>query len=91
MSAVKILPAEENHLDEVNQFLIKHFFSREPLGLRLGISPAKDTQEWISQVTLPLLNQNVSSIENTTGFFDRKSYICKIRILTFFVKVIRQM
>ena len=65
-TAVKILPAEENHLDEVNQFLIKHFFSREPLGLRLGISPAKDTQEWISQVTLPLLNQNVSSIENTT-------------------------
>ena len=61
MSAeVKILPAEENHLEQVNQFLINHFFSREPLGLRLGISPAKDTQEWISQVTLPLLNQKVS-------------------------------
>ena len=59
--AIRVLPiGTAEHLDAVNQFLIKHFFSREPLGLRLGINPEKDTREWISQVTMPLLEQNVS-------------------------------
>ena len=61
--AVQVLPiGTAEHLDAVNQFLIKHFFSREPLGLRLGINPEKDTREWISQVTTPLIGQNVSII-----------------------------
>ena len=46
-------------LIQVNDFLIKHFFSREPLGLRLGIKPESDVSEWLSQVTQPLLDQQV--------------------------------
>ena len=50
---------KSNDLTEVNDFLIKHFFSREPLGLRLGIKPESDVSEWLSQVTQPLLDQQV--------------------------------
>lgn len=56
--------AQVQDLDLVNAFLIQHFFSREPLGLRLGIRPELDTKEWISQVTEPLLKQNVSDCIN---------------------------
>ena len=51
--------ATPGHLEITNTFLIEHFFSREPLGLRLGIRPEKDTKEWLSLVTLPLLEQQV--------------------------------
>ena len=42
---------KSNDLTQVNEFLIKHFFSYEPLGLRLGIRPEFDVSEWLSQVT----------------------------------------
>ncbi len=61
---------KSNDLTEVNDFLIKHFFSREPLGLRLGIKPESDVSEWLSQVTQPLLDQQVS-------FFLKVFYIYK--------------
>ena len=51
---------KSNDLTQVNEFLIKHFFSNEPLGLRLGIRPEFDVSEWLSQVTWPLLDQQVS-------------------------------
>ena len=50
---------KSDDLIQVNDFLIKHFFSREPLGLRLGIKPESDVSEWLSQVTQPLLDQQV--------------------------------
>ena len=48
-----------NDLTKVNDFLLKNFFTREPLGLRLGIRPEADVSEWLSQVTQPLLDQQV--------------------------------
>ena len=51
--------ADIAHSTEVNHFLVQHFFSREPLGLRLGIQPEQDTKYWLSQVTEPLLIQQV--------------------------------
>ena len=46
-------------LTKVNDFLLKNFFTREPLGLRLGIQPETDVSDWLSQVTQPLLEQQV--------------------------------
>ena len=46
-------------LIKVNDFLLKNFFTREPLGLRLGIQPEIDVSDWLSQVTQPLLEQQV--------------------------------
>ena len=60
MPEFSLQDADLSHLDKVNDFLTKHFFTREPLGQKLGISPEKDTQEWLSLVTRPLLKQNVS-------------------------------
>ncbi len=60
MPEFSLQDADLSHLDQVNDFLTKHFFTREPLGQKLGISPEKDTQEWLSLVTRPLLKQNVS-------------------------------
>ena len=54
-----IVEANIDKLQEINNFLIKHFFTREPLGLKLGIIPEKDTRQWLSEVTRPLLNQRV--------------------------------
>ena len=56
---MEIIPATESHLKVVNQFLQTHFFTREPLGIRFGIEPYKDTNEWLSEVTIPLLSQKV--------------------------------
>ena len=58
----EILKSED--LTQVNEFLIKHFFSREPLGIRLGIRPETDVSEWLSQVTQPLLDQQVFSFQS---------------------------
>ena len=59
MKIMEIIPATESHLKVVNQFLQTHFFTREPLGIRFGIEPYKDTNEWLSEVTIPLLSQKV--------------------------------
>ena len=59
---------KSNDLTEVNEFLIKHFFSREPLGLRLGIQPESDVTEWLSQVTQPLLDQQVKIVSKFSTF-----------------------
>ena len=50
---------KSNDLTKVNEFLIKHFFTREPLGLRLGIQPETDLREWLSQVTQPSFDENI--------------------------------
>ena len=60
MSAIyDIQKIEPEELTKVNDFLLKNFFTREPLGLRLGIKPETDVSEWLSQVTQPLLDQQV--------------------------------
>ena len=59
MSGITLGLADLTHSTEVDHFLVQHFFSREPLGLRLGIKPVQDTQEWLSQVTKPILSQQV--------------------------------
>ena len=51
-------------LTKVNDFLLKNFFTREPLGLRLGIQPETDVSDWLSLVTLPLLDQQVLLFQN---------------------------
>ena len=56
---MEIIEANEDHLESVNEFLQRYFFTREPLGLRFGIDPVKDTDDWLSQVTRPLLLQKV--------------------------------
>ena len=56
---MEIVEANEDHLEAVNEFLQGYFFTREPLGLRFGIDPVKDTNDWLSQVTRPLLLQKV--------------------------------
>ena len=53
----EILQSED--LITTNNFLIENFFSREPLGLKLGIQPERDVSEWLSEVTQPLLDQQV--------------------------------
>ena len=53
---------KSSHLAKVNDYLIKNFFSREPLGLRLGIQPEIDVGEWLSEVTQPLLDQQVQFV-----------------------------
>ena len=53
-----------SHLVKVNDFLIKNFFTREPLGLRLGIQPETDVSEWLSEVTQPLLDQQVQFVSH---------------------------
>ena len=57
---LEIIPAKIEDEEAVNLFLQEHFFSREPLGLRFGIDPIKDTEEWLSKVTKPLLLQKVN-------------------------------
>ena len=57
--AMEIIEANEDHLESVNEFLQRYFFTREPLGIRFGIDPVKDTDDWLSQVTRPLLLQKV--------------------------------
>ena len=57
---LEIVPAKIEDEEAVNLFLQEHFFSREPLGLRFGIDPIKDTEEWLSKVTKPLLLQKVN-------------------------------
>ena len=59
---------KSDDLSQVNEFLIKHFFSREPLGLRLGIQPETDVREWLSQVTQPLLDQQVKFFSKFSTF-----------------------
>ena len=59
---------KSDDLSQVNEFLIKHFFSREPLGLRLGIQPETDVREWLSQVTQPLLDQQVKIVSKVSNF-----------------------
>jgi hypothetical protein len=51
-----------DNLEEVNAFLLENFFTKEPLGLRLGIDPERDVRPWLSRVTEPLIRQNVSNI-----------------------------
>lgn len=60
METTIITKASIEDLDLVNEFLIANFFSREPLGVRMGIDPERDTRSWISMVTLPLLSQEAS-------------------------------
>jgi len=55
--AYSLIPRER--LEEVNKFLVKHFFSNEPLGLSLGAEPEKDVRPWLSKVTKPLIDQKV--------------------------------
>ena len=48
------------HLQEVNTFLVENYFSKESVGLRLGIKPTnKDVNDWLSEVTKPILEQLV--------------------------------
>ena len=63
MASIESVPVER--LDEVNDFLIEHFFSLEPLGLKLGINPDEDVRPWLSKVTKPLLEQQVNNFKCT--------------------------
>ena len=55
-----ILPRER--IEEVNELLLQHFFSNEPLGNRLGAVPEKDVKPWLFRVTTPLVDQGVSAL-----------------------------
>lgn len=53
------------HLQEVNTFLVENYFTKESVGARLGIKPtSKDVNEWLSEVTKPILEQMVRNTTN---------------------------
>ena len=53
------------HLQEVNTFLVENYFTKESVGMRLGIKPtSKDVNEWLSEVTKPILEQMVRNTTN---------------------------
>jgi len=52
-----ILP--RTRLPEVNEFLLGHFFSHEPLGVALGACPETDVRPWLAKVTKPIVDQKV--------------------------------
>lgn len=54
----RLLPI--SRLEEVNDLLLANFFKQEPLGNRLGAQPDNDVRPWLSRVTEPLINQNMS-------------------------------
>ena len=55
---------KSDNLIQVNAFLIKHFFSREPLGLKLGIQPETDVSENVRE-KIKMMSVNQISVYHT--------------------------